>query len=130
VIVILSVIGGLISNSSQSNNQPQTGASTSEVSKFTQLNSCLDNVDSWWNANATTNGMALDLLPNYQQQVNQCKTEYPVAASPAYQSQNEACINNVDQWWGKEATTVGLADMMLPVKTEMVTECSTRYPNS
>jgi hypothetical protein len=110
--------------------QASQQTNTSQSSADTSLNTCLNNVDSWWNTNATTNGVAVDLLSNYTEQITECQTEYPVTASASYQGQYNSCISSVNQWWNSEATTVGIANLMLPVKTEMVNECAVRYPTS
>ena len=129
LIIVAAIIAGAIKGHNQQNNQ-NTQASNIQSSNSAQLNSCLDSTDKWFTTNGTTNIEEIDLLSNKEEQVTECQSKYPITPSTAYQSQYNSCISSVDQWWTNEATTVGIADLMLPVKTQMVNECSVRYPTS
>lgn len=129
-VLIILAWGMIIYLSVQGTSQQQPGQIITQKSNSSQLSSCLDNVDSWFTTNATTNGEALALLPNKEQQVSECQSRYPTVAASSNQSQHQTCLNNVDDWWGREASTVGLANMMLPLKKQMVAECGIRYPIS
>lgn len=131
VSVLIILAWGMITYLSvRGTSQQQPGQIITQKSNSSQLNSCLDNVDSWFTTNETTNGEALALLPNKEQQVSECQSRYPTVAASSNQSQYQTCLNNVDDWWGREASTVGLANMMLPLKKQMVAECGIRYPIS
>lgn len=126
-VIILSV-ACMNGHNQQTNQIDQTTTQSSQSSNLATLGTCLDNVDSWFDTNGTTNGLALDLLSNKEQQVSECQSEYPVTPSSIYQSQYQTCLSGVDKWWAGEAPTVGLANMMLPLKKQLVAECGTRYP--
>jgi hypothetical protein len=108
----------------------QQGQVAQQSSNQQELESCIDNVDTWWNQNATTNLEAVDLVPSQEQQVQECQARYPVTGSSANQSQLQSCLTDADNWYSQDATSVYLENYVLPVKQSMVLECQARYPTN
>lgn len=119
-----------ISSSSAQNGRENASPTVNSEppSNQSKLISCIDSVSKWFDKNAPTNGQSLNLLPERKQQANECQTRYPVAASSGNQNGLQKCLDNVDVWWDKEATTVGEANTMLSVKEQFVSECQMMFP--
>ena len=125
LIILASAMGNKSSSKAASEN---SNSAQQTPSQEAQLAQCINDVEDWWSKNATTVGMALTLLDQKKQQVGECQTKYPVTAAASNQSQYQGCLIVVDDWWSKNATTVIVANMMLPVKQQMIDECKVSFP--
>lgn len=134
IAVIVIIIGALlISNAvhhkQQSIDTPGASSGASiPLDQSTPLSDCINNVDTWFGQNATTNIVAIALLSQKEQQVSECRVRYPTPASASNQSSLQSCLNDVDTWWNQTATTVGVGSYLLPLKNQMVGECQIKFP--